>query len=187
MGRKWYRNRAGLIATGLLVAVGVYLAVRDDSQIEIERDRQPAFQIDPNQPYEISVREVFLPSGGWQDTTISQDGRAVVKRETYVSGAPNGYFKLETATFTTSEETRAQVLEAIESARMMKLHRRYSLANTFDGYLWGCAIKQGDREKRVSCANYFPEEVTRFKNRFAAILSRYQKDLKWREIEQLRG
>ena len=66
MARLRFRTRLILIAASVLVVTGAALAVWDsdspfwawNSKIEIERDRQPRWQVDPNQPFEITVRHL---------------------------------------------------------------------------------------------------------------------------------
>jgi hypothetical protein len=82
-----------------------------------------------------------------------------------------------------SAEALRKVLDAIESNRVMKLHRSYTRTGGFDGFQRWLVIKQGDREKRVGCSNYFPEGFTRFNQQFYEIVSSYQNGAPWRIVE----
>jgi hypothetical protein len=191
MGRLSYRKRFALIVASVLLVTGTAVVVWGfdspfwewNSKIKIERDRQPAFQIDPDQPYEITLHERWLPGVTEQEYAIHHDGRVVTNRRRWAGPAGVGPFVAETATFTIPPEARAEILEAVAANRVMKLHRSYDYTDTFDGCSRGIGIKQGGRVKSIGCRNYFPEEFERFRRRVETILSRYQENVKWQKVK----
>jgi hypothetical protein len=191
MARLRLRTRLTLIAASALLVAGVVLAIWDsdspfwelNTKIKMVRDRQPAFQIDPDQPYEITLHEMVFPSLTGQEYAIHHDGRVVTNRRRWAGPAGVGLFVAETATFTIPPEARAEILEAAAANRVMKLHRSYDYTDTFDGCSRGVVITQGGRVKSIGCRNYFPEAFERFRRRVETILSRYQENVKWQEVK----
>ena len=191
MGRLSYRKRIALVVASVLLVAGTAVAVWGfdspfwewNSKIKIERDPRPAFQIDPDQPYEITLHEMVLPSVTGQEYAIHHDGRVVMNRRRWAGSTGVGPLVAETSTFTLPPEARAEILEAVATTGVMQLHRSYTHTDTFDGIWRGIGIKQGGRVKGTGCKNYFPEEFERFRRRVETILSRYQQNVKWQEVK----
>lgn len=191
MRRLSYRKRFALVMASVLLAAGTAVAVWGfdspfwewNSKIEIKRDPQPAFQIDPDQPYEITLGEVWLPGVTRQEYAIYHDGRVVTNRTRLDFAKPYPRVQ-ETATFAIPPEARAEILEAVATSGVMKLHRSYTHTATFDGCSRGISIKQGGRVKSINCRNYFPAEFEQFRRRVETILSRYQENAKWQDVKQ---
>jgi hypothetical protein len=173
-----------LIALAVLVVTGaVALAFWDfNSPIKIERDRQPRFRIDPDQPWEVSMYKIEFPSVGVSETVVQHDGRVVMLRPVY---GPNGPASHETVTFTIPPEARASILESVESNGVMKLHRSYD-STGFDGIHETLVIKQGEREKLVHCGNHFPESFVNFREELRAIVTPFAANLKWHKADPFR-
>jgi hypothetical protein len=192
MGRLSHHKRFALVVASVLLVTGAAVAVWGfdspfwewNSKIKIERDRQPRWQVDPDQPYEISWWASSPMSDEGEKITIRQDGGAVWVRGQYVPSERGGRSRWERADFTVTAESRAQVLAAIKSNELMKLHRSYDRTDTFDGFWKSVSIKQGEHEKIVSCRNHFPESFERFGQQLTTIVSRYNHELKWQEVER---
>ncbi|MBN9120627.1 MAG: hypothetical protein J0I06_15990 [Planctomycetes bacterium] len=191
MGRLSYGKRIALVVASVLLVTGAAVAVWGfdspfwewNSKIKIERDPQPPFQIDPDQPYEITLWELALPGVSEQERVIHSDGRVVATRNRYAVVGSEGRRVTETATFTIPPEARTEILDAVGANRIMRLHRSYTYTDMFDGCWRGIAIKQGGRVKAIGCRNYFPEEFERFRRQVETILSGYQENVKWQEVK----
>lgn len=89
----------------------------------------------------------------------------------------------ERATIELSREELAQVLEAIENERLMKLHRSYApRPHIHDGTQWVLWIKQGESEKSVYFNNSFPKSIVRFAKRIDGIIAAHRDQLKWEPL-----
>ena len=186
MGWRWYRKLCVLLTVIGLFSASVW-ATLPSSPIEIVKDRDPPFQLDPTRPFQISVSRSSPMSGENEEVTIFQDSRVVITRSVRLPNETSGPPKLrrETATFTISRDELGVLLASVESNELMKLHLSYRRTDTFDGIHESLTIKQGDREKWVSCTNHFPEGFERFRKRVDAVVLGHNFGLKWREAERL--
>lgn len=180
--RRRFRKVVALVGTGIL-ALGLLVYVWPESPVEIERDRQSRFQIDPNQPYEISFWRMGLLSGDVRSIDVSHDGRVVLKESGHVHG-PGTRWENKTKSFLIPEEARTKVLRAVETCGVMKMHRSYKLKNVFDGVQAKIVIQQGDREKSVFGSNYFPDGFDRFGRDLYAITEPYQVQVDWQATKR---
>jgi hypothetical protein len=129
---------------------------------KIEKDSRPAFQIDPKKPFRIELGR----GSGWfgLDTIkVSEDGTVVIHRQQDI------WYK---ATMQLSEDSLADVLQAVADNRLLGLHKAYHANNVMDGTQWVLWIKQGAEEKSVYFNNHFPKEIVRFATTLDAILAK---------------
>jgi hypothetical protein len=171
-----------VFAVGVFAVAGGVVYWWPHSPIKITKDRQPVWNIDPKQPYQISFSRIGLPGCSVLEMTIAQDGCVVVERR-FGKFTPEIDPHWETTTFTLRRDEVAKILEAIEATQVMKLHRDYNAVDTFDGCQESISIKQGEREKIVGCSNYFPEEFDQFVKQLETVISlESRRNVKWRPL-----
>lgn len=118
----------------------------------VEKDNRPPFRLIPVEAYRIE----FVRGSGWHglDTIkVNQDGTVVLHR---LAGSD-----CYTATIHLSEQSVAQILQAIEDNHLLGMDRAYH-ANVADGTQWVFWIRQGDNERSIYFNNHFPQEILRF-------------------------
>jgi hypothetical protein len=163
------------------LVIVIVLAVATGCSGRVEKDDRPAFTIDRTQPFWLE----FGRGSGWHglDTVkIDQTGRVVLHRMKSTRQenlnvlswevATLQVLSWEVATLQLPPEVVAEVLKAVESNRLMGLHRAYRDDKIADGTQWVLWIKQGEREKSVYFDNSFPRAITAFAEQVDAILAR---------------
>src|SRR5262245_28911918 len=148
---------------------------------ETVKDERPVFRIDPDQPYRIELGR----GSGWhglETIKITQDGRVAMSRQKHHYEENVTVSTWETATIQLSPEAVAEVLEAVETHGLMKLHRSYS-ADVADGTQWVLWIKQGESEKSVYFDNHFPRSICRFAARLDEIIAANSHNVMWKPTE----
>jgi hypothetical protein len=155
----------------LVIAVALVVA---GCSGRVERDDRPAFTIDRTQPFWLE----FGRGSGWHglDTIkLDKTGGVVLHRM-------KSTMSWEVAALQLPPEAIAEVLKAVESNGLMRLHKAYH-ADIHDGTQWVLKIKQGEREKSVYFNNSFPAAITRFAEQLDAILARGGLDrVAWRPV-----
>ena len=157
----------------------LYWLFDEDERAAVERDDRPPFRIDPDKPFLIALGR----GSGWNGlstTKITHDGQVVMveERHRYEDGATK--ISWERATAELSREELAQMLEAVERERLMKLYRSYSARpHIHDGTQWVLWIKQGESEKSVYFNNSFPKPIIRFAKQIDEIIATHNAKLTW--------
>jgi hypothetical protein len=130
-----------------------------------EPDPNPVWTIDAAKPWTLELRR----GSGWHgyDTIdIDQTGGVVLHRLPRTVNSP----LREKATMQIPPRAVAEVLARVSEYGIMSMYRAYHARGVFDGTQWDVTIKQGDREKKASFDNYFPDEIVRFADSLDAIL-----------------
>jgi hypothetical protein len=173
-------RRAPVLATVgvLLLGWAAYTQLIPESPVANERDAQKPFRIDPDRPYEISYHSLGLPTAYESGITIKSGGQATarLRRDLGLAAADR---KEKVASFTLPPDAVGRILKAIDTHRVMELHKSYRLRNTFDGLHGTLTIRQGERLKRVGCSNHFPPELTAFAAKLEAIVEPYRSKATW--------
>lgn len=156
---------------GLILMVAIVFA---GCRATVKIDDRPPFTVDPTQPFSL----VFGRGSGWKglDTIrVDQSGSVIVHRKKYELKDGRHSLSWEVATVQLSAESLAEVLKAVESNRLMQLHREYSpppYVEIHDGSQWALWIKQGEQEKSVYFNNNFPRQIMSFAEQLDGILAR---------------
>jgi hypothetical protein len=131
----------------------------------VGRNDQPAFSIDPTQPFRL---EFGRGSGrdGLETVRVNPDGRVVLYR--LKQGQQE--YAWETSTLQLSPETLTKVLQAVEANGLTQLQPTYQNPKIADGTQWVLWIKQGEREKAVYFNNSFPPQITHFAKQLDSML-----------------
>jgi len=149
----------------------------------VEKDDRLAFTIDLTQPFWLE----FGRGSGWEglDTIkIDQSGRVVLHRKKSERKEDFIVVSWQVATLQLSPEALAEVLKAVESNGLMRLHKAYH-EDIHDGAQWVVWIKQGEREKSVYFNNNFPRQITAFAEQVDGILAQAGLDkVTWQTVPE---
>lgn len=154
----------------LLVALVVYVAVQPEPPVAVETDDTKPFRIDPEQPFEVNYHAWTEPSGEGGGVIIKPGGVLTLRHR---RGRDEDRDE-KTATFTLTADELARVVRAVEAHRLMDLHKSYKLRGPTDGDRVKLLLRQGDRFKRVDCANHTPDELKAFADDLNAIVAPYR-------------
>ena len=164
----------------LLIAIAYAVAGCSGS---VEKDDRPPFTIDRTQPFRLE----FGRGSGWHGLNtikIDRTGRAVLHRQKAEYRKDVTVTSWEFATLQLSPEALAEVLQAVESNNLMRLHKAYH-EDIADGTQWVLWIKQGEQEKSVYFDNSFPRAITDFAEQLDAILTRDGSDkVTWQPVPE---
>lgn len=175
MSRRSSRLLAGVGVVDFVLGALYWLS--PESPVAIERDRQKPFRLDPDQPFEINHGTTYLPPGGGDEITIKFGGDVTVRRrEPHV---PPQKQEEKFMSFKLSHESLGEILRAIDTHRVVELHKSYEQKYTFDGIHKSVTIRQGERVKKVVCKNHFPDEFEAFVTELKAILDPYRAKAAW--------
>lgn len=147
----------------------------------MENDDRPPFQIDPNQPWQITLSR---GSGldGLATVRLDHTGRVELHRQWWRKRNGVHESSWEVSDGFLPPEAVAAVLEAANNNRLTELHRAY-YAQVWDGTQWVLLIRQGDREKAVYFDDHFPEPIRRFSRRLDEVIGEtVGPGLRWRRV-----
>ena len=130
-----------------------------------EKDVRPPFKLELKKPFQIE----FGRGSGWhglETIKLGNDGRVEVYRRD-----PDHRDSWVRADLTTSQNSLAEVVKAVDDCHLLSLHKGYH-ANVADGTQWVLWFKQGQNEKSIYFNNHFPAEIQSFAKLLDAVLSR---------------
>lgn len=148
---------------------------------KVEKEDQPMFHFDPNQPWHIE----FGRGSGWHglDTLkLTRDGELILFRQHWEHYEDHITSHWETTSARLLAEAAAKVAEAVEANQLLGLEKAYH-ADVYDGTQWVLRVRQGSSEKAVYFDNHFPEAILRFAERLDEIITNsVGPTLRWREV-----
>jgi hypothetical protein len=143
-----------------------------------QKDNQPRWQINPAQPYEISLWTGPCLGNRGSKFTVTQNGSVVLYCPPTQWDPPNQ--RTGAYTVTLPAEAQTKVLQTVGSNQLMELDQSYSREWVMDGDRWVLSIKQGNREKKVTSYNHVPKSIVQFVAQLDELLVAADPKAPWR-------